>query len=130
MVNKETVKFIQLLNVLAKQSNYGFFEFHSTPIEILDQVFGKGIIYDEKNDNRIVSAFELCEDGTKQVGNYEDTATFNGTNITARVYSFNRNDENSRFGNEYVIEVVMRENTDDGADETLIRIVDGVWSME
>lgn len=128
MVNMETVKFIHLLNTLAKQSKYGFFEFHSTPIEILDQVYGNGIIYDEKNDNRIVSALELCGDDTKKVSNYEDTATFNGTYITAKVYSFNLNEEISRFSNDYFIEVVVRESAGDSTE--LIHIRDGMWYIE
>lgn len=128
MVNMETVKFIKLLNALAEQSKYGFFEFHSTPIEILDQVYGKGIIYDEKNDNRIVSAFKLCEDDTKKVSNYEDAATFNGTYLTARVYSFNLNEEISRFSNDYLIEVVVHEGADDSTE--LIHIRDGKWRIE
>lgn len=53
MINLETVLFIAMLNELADKTAKGFMDFHSTDDANKINDF-TGILYDSKNDNRIV----------------------------------------------------------------------------
>lgn len=55
MINVETIKFIEMLNVLAEKTTHGFMDWNSTDDADTINNF-EGILFDSKNDNKVVLA--------------------------------------------------------------------------
>lgn len=126
MINIETIRFIEMLNILAEKTTHGFMDWHSTDDADTLNNF-EGILFDSKNSNKVILA--KCVIGAECP--HKDIIAYYGQNaicaherITVRVFLPETEDEPDA----YVSISVIDPYNGKGIIEFIIK--DGRWEVE